>query len=81
MVTDKLLHRIRAHLASPGITKAGLAKSAGLHPNTLRDADREDWNPTTATLRAIEPLLPPELGTEWPIDDSRGEAESHGPFS
>lgn len=57
MVTD-MLHRIRSYLATPGVTKAGLATKAGLHPNTLRDADQEGWNPTAATLKALEPHLP-----------------------
>jgi hypothetical protein len=58
MITDTLLQRLRSHLASPGVSKSGLAKAAGLHPNSLRDADREDWNPTLATLRALELHLP-----------------------
>lgn len=76
MVTD-MLHRIRSYLSVPGVTKAGLATKAGLHPNTLRDADHEGWNPTAATLKAIEPHIPPaELTVAGDL-----EADSHRPFS
>ncbi len=57
MVTD-MLHRVRSYLSQPNVTKAGLAAKAGLHPNTLRDADKDDWNPTADTLRKLEPYLP-----------------------
>jgi len=56
MVTD-MLQRVRSYLAQPGKTKAGLAVDAGLHPNTLRDADKEGWNPTAETLLKLEPIL------------------------
>lgn len=58
MVNDTINH-IRATLQQPGWTKTGLAKLAGLHPNTLLGADDDNWNPTAATLRAVEPHLPP----------------------
>lgn len=57
MVTD-ILHRVRSYLSQPNVTKAGLAARAGLHPNTLRDADKDNWNPTADTLRKLEPYLP-----------------------
>lgn len=53
MVTD-LIQRVRSHLAEPRITKAGLAGAAGLHANTLRDADTDQWNPNAATLKKLE---------------------------
>ncbi len=58
MVNDTIDH-IRATLKMPGFTKTGLAKLAGLHPNTLLGADDDSWNPTAATLKAVEPHLPP----------------------
>lgn len=76
MVTD-ILHRVRSHLAMPGVTKAGLAIKAGLHPNTLRDADQESWNPTAATLRALEPHLPP-VTAEWPVGSPGKDGEISG---
>jgi 3,4-dihydroxy 2-butanone 4-phosphate synthase/GTP cyclohydrolase II len=56
MVSDTIEH-VRRLLADRTFTKAGLAKAADLHPNTLRDADSESWNPTADTLRAIERVL------------------------
>jgi hypothetical protein len=90
MVTD-ILERVRSHLAEPGVTKAGLAVKAGLHPNTLRDADQASWNPTAATLKALEPHLP-RITADWPIGSANNGAEiiraeqvegadSHRPFS
>lgn len=51
------IERIRAVLKKQGVTPAGLAKRAELHPNTLYGADKEGWNPTAATLIAVEPFL------------------------
>jgi lambda repressor-like predicted transcriptional regulator len=51
------IERIRAVLKKQGVTPAGLAKRAELHPNTLYGADKEGWNPTATTLIAVEPFL------------------------
>lgn len=58
MVTD-MIERLRAALRQPGFTKKDLARKASLHPNTLLGCEGADWNPTLATLKAIEPHLPP----------------------
>ena len=42
--------RVRDLVTSGNMTKAGLARAAGLHANTLRDATEPDWNPTAETL-------------------------------
>ena len=39
------------------MTRAGLARAAGLHANTLRDCTEEGWNPTTDTLGKLERFL------------------------
>ncbi|GGZ95089.1 3,4-dihydroxy-2-butanone 4-phosphate synthase [Novosphingobium arvoryzae] len=39
------------------MSRAGLARAAGLHANTLRDCTEEDWNPTAETLRKLERFL------------------------
>lgn len=57
MVTETI-EQLRAALRLPGFTKKSLAKAAGIHPNTLLGCEREDWNPTANTLKAIEPHLP-----------------------
>ena len=49
--------RIRALVTDGGMTKAGLARAAGLHANTLRDCTEDDWNPTHETLGKLERFL------------------------
>jgi 3,4-dihydroxy 2-butanone 4-phosphate synthase/GTP cyclohydrolase II len=39
------------------MSKAGLARAAGLHANTLRDCTEADWNPTAETLGKLERVL------------------------
>ena len=39
------------------MSRAGLARAAGLHANTLRDCTEDGWNPTTETLGKIERFL------------------------
>tara|TARA_R110000824_G_scaffold24090_7_gene85422 strand:+ start:13252 stop:14568 length:1317 start_codon:yes stop_codon:yes gene_type:complete len=38
-------------------TRAGLARAAGLHANSLRSLGQEDWNPTSETLGKLETYL------------------------
>jgi transcriptional regulator with XRE-family HTH domain len=57
MVTETI-ERIRLVIRDKAITKSALAERAGLHPNTLQGVERDDWNPTASTLKAIEPHLP-----------------------
>ncbi len=54
------INRIRDHLKVPGVTKKALAEKAGLHPNTLQGIESENWNPSAATLIALERHLPPQ---------------------
>ncbi|MEO7551745.1 MAG: 3,4-dihydroxy-2-butanone-4-phosphate synthase, partial [Croceibacterium sp.] len=39
------------------MTRAGLARAAGLHANTLRESTEPDWNPTSDTLAKLERFL------------------------
>lgn len=64
MVTD-LIDRIRAALKKEGVTPGGLARKAGLHRNTLYGVDREDWNPTAAVLKALEPQIEAIEAGNW----------------
>jgi DNA-binding XRE family transcriptional regulator len=57
MINDSI-ERLRAALKMSGFTKRALAKRASIHPNTLLGCEGEDWNPTLATLRAIDVHLP-----------------------
>ncbi len=57
-MVHETIQRVRLAL-SQGEKPSALARKAELHPNTLYGADREDWNPTANTLKALEPHLPP----------------------
>ena len=52
-----LLERIRNAVAQRAISRSGLARAAGLHPNSLRSLDDDDWNPTAETLKKLERYL------------------------
>jgi 3,4-dihydroxy 2-butanone 4-phosphate synthase/GTP cyclohydrolase II len=56
MSTD-LIERVRRLVTDGGMSRAGLARAAGLHANTLRDCTEAEWNPTAETLRKLEYFL------------------------
>lgn len=58
-MVSSTIERVRAYLQRPGVTKKALAEQAGLHPNTLQGIENKSWNPTAATLIALEAQLPP----------------------
>jgi 3,4-dihydroxy 2-butanone 4-phosphate synthase / GTP cyclohydrolase II len=75
-MSQHLIRRIRDALSDRGLTRSGLAKSAGLHANSLRSLDDADWNPTADTLAKLEAWLAggdasPLVGTEAIIDEAR----------
>jgi len=51
------IQRIRDAVEARSISRSGLARAAGLHPNSLRSLDDEDWNPTAETLKKLERYL------------------------
>src|SRR3569623_1503319 len=51
------IERVRTLVAEGRMSRAGLARAAGLHANTLRDCTEPGWNPTAATLAKIERFL------------------------
>jgi 3,4-dihydroxy 2-butanone 4-phosphate synthase/GTP cyclohydrolase II len=56
MSTD-LIERVRKLVVEGGMSRAGLARAAGLHANTLRECTSPGWNPTADTLAKLERVL------------------------
>ena len=52
-----LIDRLCDMVAAGEMSRAGLARAAGLHPNSLRKLGDEDWNPTAETLGKLEKFL------------------------
>ncbi|SMF64629.1 3,4-dihydroxy-2-butanone-4-phosphate synthase [Allosphingosinicella indica] len=56
-MSSLLIDRIHDLVASGDMSRAGLARAAGLHPNSLRKLGEADWNPTADTLGKLERFL------------------------
>jgi len=52
-----LIDRLCDMVAAGEMSRAGLARAAGLHPNSLRKLGDADWNPTADTLGKLEKFL------------------------
>ena len=71
------IERVRRLVQSGAMSRAGLARAAGLHANTLRECGEESWNPTSETLAKLENFLdqnddrPVLVGIEEIIDEAR----------
>lgn len=52
-----LIDRLCDMVAAGEMSRAGLARAVGLHPNSLRKLGDEDWNPTADTLLRLEKFL------------------------
>ena len=56
-MSSTLIERLNAVVATGEVSRAALARAAGLHPNSLRRLGQSDWNPTADTLGRLEKLL------------------------
>jgi 3,4-dihydroxy 2-butanone 4-phosphate synthase/GTP cyclohydrolase II len=56
-VSTTLIDRLNAIIETGEISRAGLARAAGLHANSLRKLGQPDWNPTADTLGRLERLI------------------------
>jgi 3,4-dihydroxy 2-butanone 4-phosphate synthase/GTP cyclohydrolase II len=56
-MATSIIERVRDLVGSGSMTRAGLARAAGLHANTLRDCTEDSWNPTAETLGKLERFL------------------------
>ena len=75
-MSTTLIERIAALVDSGEASRSGLARAAGLHPNSLRKLGAADWNPTADTLVRLERLLDSDtasvlVGAEAIIDEAR----------
>src|SRR5215216_3174921 len=56
-MSTTLIERLEAIIATGEVSRSGLARAAGLHPNSLRKLGSGEWNPTADTLGKLEKLL------------------------
>jgi 3,4-dihydroxy 2-butanone 4-phosphate synthase / GTP cyclohydrolase II len=56
-MSTTLIERLEAIIATGEISRSGLARAAGLHPNSLRKLGSSEWNPTADTLTRLEKLI------------------------
>ncbi|MFN2100749.1 3,4-dihydroxy-2-butanone-4-phosphate synthase [Altererythrobacter sp. MF3-039] len=77
-MTDQTITAVREIITSGSSTKAGLARAAGLHANTLRDCTEDSWNPTSDTLSKLQKFLDEndESPVLVPIDEIIEEARN-----
>ena len=75
-MSTTLIERLNAIIETGEISRAALARAAGLHPNSLRKLGSTEWNPTADTLMRLERLIQRGttevlVGTEAIIDEAR----------
>src|SRR6478752_2037090 len=75
-MSTTLIDRLNAIIHTGEVSRAGLARAAGLHPNSLRKLGQPDWNPTADTLGRLEKLIQRGttdvlVGTEAIINEAR----------
>ena len=75
-MSTTLIERLEEIIATGEVSRAGLARAAGLHPNSLRKLGAPDWNPTADTLGRLERLIQRGtadvlVGTEAIINEAR----------
>lgn len=76
-MSTSIITQVRELVTGGVMTRAGLARAAGLHANTLRDCTEETWNPTADTLAKLETFLsenddrPVLVGAEEIIHEAR----------
>jgi 3,4-dihydroxy 2-butanone 4-phosphate synthase/GTP cyclohydrolase II len=75
-MSTTLTDRLTAIIDTGEVSRAALARAAGLHPNSLRKLGAPDWNPTADTLKRLEKLIQRGttdvlVGAEAIIDEAR----------
>lgn len=77
-MSNSTIERVRELVANGQMSRAGLARAAGLHANTLRDCSELNWNPTADTLGKLEKFLSAndETPVLVPIEEIINEARN-----
>jgi 3,4-dihydroxy 2-butanone 4-phosphate synthase/GTP cyclohydrolase II len=75
-MSTNLIERLTEIIDTGEVSRAALARAAGLHPNSLRKLGSADWNPTADTLKRLEKLIQGGtadvlVGAEAIIDEAR----------
>lgn len=75
-MSTTLIEQLNAIIETGEVSRAGLARAAGLHPNSLRKLGSSEWNPTADTLSRLERLIQRGttealVGTEAIINEAR----------
>lgn len=75
-MSTSLIDQLTAIIDTGEVSRAALARAAGLHPNSLRKLGAPDWNPTADTLKRLEKLIQRGttdvlVGAEAIIDEAR----------
>jgi 3,4-dihydroxy 2-butanone 4-phosphate synthase/GTP cyclohydrolase II len=75
-MSTTLIDQLTAIIDTGEVSRAALARAAGLHPNSLRKLGAPDWNPTADTLKRLEKLIQQGttnvlVGAETIIDEAR----------
>src|SRR3954454_2662917 len=75
-MSTTLIEQLESIIATGEVSRSGLARAAGLHPNSLRKLGNSDWNPTADTLSRLEKLIQRGsaevlVGTEAIINEAR----------
>jgi 3,4-dihydroxy 2-butanone 4-phosphate synthase/GTP cyclohydrolase II len=75
-MSTTLIERLNAIIETGEVSRAALARAAGLHPNSLRKLGSQEWNPTADTLVRLEKLIQKGttealVGIETIIDEAR----------
>jgi 3,4-dihydroxy 2-butanone 4-phosphate synthase / GTP cyclohydrolase II len=56
-MSTSTIEKVRTLVEGGTLTRAGIARAAGLHANTLRDCSEPGWNPTADTLAKLDRFL------------------------
>ncbi len=56
-MSTSLIEQLNAIVETGEVSRSGLARAAGLHPNSLRKMGTSEWNPTADTLSKLEKLI------------------------